>query len=148
MLNEEKIKLMTSIAMFEQKEGKKIFPLSCYFRSDYISRHLLGAFFGYTLCCLLGIILWVLYHLELLLTNIEIDMLLSLGKRFGLIYLGGLVLYLLITAVVYWKRYEYSIAGMRIYMAKLKRLEKRYEYQNKVKEMSKEGVRYDRSSGI
>ena len=71
MLNEEKIKLMTSIAMFEQKEGKKIFPLSCYFRSDYISRHLLGAFFGYTLCCLLGLVLWVLYHLEELLADID-----------------------------------------------------------------------------
>lgn len=81
-------------------------------------------------------------------TNIEIERFLSLGKRFGIIYLGGLVLYLMITAIVYWKRYEYSIAGMRVYVAKLKRLEKRYEYQNKVKEMSKEGVRYDRSSGI
>ena len=148
MLNEEKIKLMTSIAMFEQKEGKKIFPLSCYFRSDYISRHLLGAFFGYTLCCLLGLVLWVLYHLEELLADIRVDMLLSVGQWFVMIYGIGLVLYLLVTAVVYWRRYEYSVTGMRIYISKLRRLEKRYEYQNKVKEMSKEGVRYDRSSGI
>lgn len=148
MLNEEKIKLMTSIAMFEQKEGKKIFPLSCYFRSDYISRHLLGAFFGYTLCCLLGLILWVLYHLEMLLADVDMDVLLAFGKRFGMVYLAGLAFYLLVTAVVYWKRYEYSVSGMRVYVAKLRRLEKRYEYQARVKEMAKEGVRYDKSSGI
>ena len=45
MLNEEKIKLMTGIAMFEKKEGKKIFPLNRYFKSDYISSHLMAAFF-------------------------------------------------------------------------------------------------------
>lgn len=148
MLNEEKIKLMTSIAMFEQKEGKRIFPLSCYFKSDYISRHLLSGFFGYTLCFLLGTILWALYYMEVLLGSLSIDMMLSFGKRFLLLYFGGLLLYLLLTMIVYWKRYDYSIAGMRVYVAKLKRLEKRYEYQNKAKEMTKEGIRHDRSSGI
>lgn len=148
MLNEEKIKLMTSIAMFEQKEGKRIFPLSCYFKSDYISRHLLSGFFGYTLCFLLGTVLWALYYMEVLLSSLSIDMLLSFGQRFCLWYLGGLFFYLLITLLVYWKRYDYSTAGMRVYVAKLKRLEKRYEYQNKVKEMTKEGIRHDGASGI
>lgn len=148
MLNEEKIKLMTSIAMFEQKEGKRIFPLSCYFKSDYISRHLLSGFFGYTMCFLLGTVLWALYYMEMILSSLSIDMLLSFGQRFCLLYLGGLFLYLLTTLVVYWKRYDYSIAGMRVYVAKLKRLEKRYEYQNKVKEMTKEGIRHDGASGI
>lgn len=148
MLNEEKIKLMTSIAMFEQKEGKKIFPLSYYFKSDYISRHLLSAFFGYTLCFLLGTILWALYHMEFLLNEIRVDLLLVLGRRFGLFYGGGLIVYLLLTGFVCWKRYDYSVAGMRVYVAKLKRLEKRYEYQHKVKEMAKEGIRHDGASGI
>lgn len=148
MLNEEKIKLMTGIAMFEKKEGKRIFPLNCYFKSDYIGKHLFGAFFGYTLCFILGAVLWVLYHLEMLLDSAGMELFFSLGRRFGLIYLLGLILYLLITAMVCWKRYEYASGGMRVYIAKLKRLEKRYEYQNKVKEMSKEGVRHDGTSGI
>ena len=37
MLNEDKIKLMTGIALFEKREGKHIFPANRYFRSDYIS---------------------------------------------------------------------------------------------------------------
>ena len=76
MLNEEKIKLMTGIAMFEKKEGKKIFPLNRYFKSDYISSHLLGAFFGYTLCSGLIAVLWGLYHLEQLLNSLQVDILL------------------------------------------------------------------------
>lgn len=148
MLNEEKIKLMTGIAMFEKKEGKKIFPLNRYFKSDYISSHLLGAFFGYTLCSALIAVLWGLYHLEQLLNSLQVDILLELSKRFLLLYLAGLFVYLLITFLVHRRRYEYASGGLRVYVAKLKRLEKRYEYQNREKEITKEGVRHDRASGI
>lgn len=148
MLNEEKVKLMTGIAMFEKKEGKKIFPIHRYFKSDYISRHLLTAFFGYTLCCLLIICLWILYRLEQLLTMMNVEQVFALGKRFALFYLLGLVVYLLITFLVYKRRYEYASKGLRVYVAKLKRLEKRYEYQTKVREMTKEGTRHDRTAGV
>lgn len=61
-------------------------------------------------------------------------------------YAAGLVLYLVITWLVYRRRYEYSKRGMKVYVAKLKRLEKRYEFQNRAKELSKEGSRHDRAS--
>lgn len=148
MLNEEKIKLMTGIAMFEKKEGKKIFPLNRYFKSDYISSHLMAAFFGYTFCCCLAAVLWSLYHLEQLFNSLQVDMLLGLAKRFALLYAAGLLIYLLIAFFVYRRRYEYAKGGLRVYVAKLKRLEKRYEYQNREREITKEDIRHDRSSGI
>lgn len=149
MLNEEKIKLMTGIAMFEKKEGKKIFPLNRYFKSDYISRRMFGSFFGYTLCCCLGAVLWVLYHLEQYLNSLQADLLLDLAKKFILFYLAGLILYLLITYLVCRRRYEYASGGLRIYIAKLKRLEKRYEQQSRAREITKEDIiRHDGSSGL
>ncbi len=45
MLSEEKIKIMTSLAMFEKHEGKRIFPINRYFKSDYISSKLIRSFF-------------------------------------------------------------------------------------------------------
>ncbi len=48
MLSEEKIKIMTNLAMFEKKEGNRIFPVNRYFKSDYISSKLLRSFFSYT----------------------------------------------------------------------------------------------------
>lgn len=148
MLNEEKIKLMTGIAMFEKKEGKKIFPLNRYFKSDYISSHLMAAFFGYTFCSCLAAVLWGLYHLEPLLNSLQVDMLLNLAKRFALLYFMGLLIYLLIAFFVYQRRYEYAKGGLRVYVAKLKRLEKRYEYQSREREITKEDIRHDQSSGI
>ena len=37
MLNEEKIKIMNKLAMYEQGEGKKYLPVSRYYRSVIIS---------------------------------------------------------------------------------------------------------------
>ena len=40
MLNEDKIKLMTSMAMFEKKNGKAMNAGKNYFKSDYVSRQI------------------------------------------------------------------------------------------------------------
>lgn len=45
MLNEEKIRLMTEIAMFEKKKGKQVFPYHKYFKSDYIGSRIMRSFF-------------------------------------------------------------------------------------------------------
>lgn len=148
MLNEDKIKLMTSIAMFEKKEGKKIFPLNAYFKWDYVSNHVLRSFLGYTFCWLLGTMVWGLYHVEALFTSDILDNLGNMLINFCFLYAGGLVLYLLITLSVYSARYNYSSRGMKVYVAKLRRLDKRYEFQSKSKEMTKEGGRRDRTSGV
>ncbi|NBH71355.1 hypothetical protein D3Z51_04810 [Clostridiaceae bacterium] len=146
MLNEDKIKLMTGIAMFEKREGKKIFPVNRYFQSDYISRHMFRSFFSYTICYLLCAVTWVLYHMEQLLNTLDISEVVGTGKYAVFLYVSGLVFYLAVTWLVYRKRYEYARRGMKIYVAKLKRLEKRYEFQNRARELLKEGSRHDRAS--
>ena len=127
MLSEEKIKIMTNLAMFEKKEGNRIFPVNRYFKSDYISSKLLRSFFSYTLSFLLGIVLWVLCDIEKWLNVMWIESLIELGMKVGAIYLAGLVDYLIISLCIYARRYDYASRGMKVYMAKLKRLDKRYE---------------------
>lgn len=41
MLNEEKIRLMTGISMFEKKMMKESIPANRYFKSDYVGSHLI-----------------------------------------------------------------------------------------------------------
>ena len=127
MLSEEKIKIMTNLAMFEKKEGNRIFPVNRYFKSDYISSKLLRSIFSYTLSFLLGIVLWVLCDIEKWLNVMWIESLIELGMKVGAIYLAGLVVYLIISLCIYARRYDYASRGMKVYMAKLKRLDKRYE---------------------
>ena len=105
MLSEEKIKIMTNLAMFEKKEGNRIFPVNRYFKSDYISSKLLRSFFSYTLSFLLGIVLWVLCDIEKWLNVMWIESLIELGMKVGVIYLAGLVVYLIISLCIYARRY-------------------------------------------
>ena len=73
MLNEDKLKLMTSIAMFEKREGKAIFPANRYFKNDYISSRMLRSFFSYSFCYLLCLLVWVLYSMERILNTINLE---------------------------------------------------------------------------
>ena len=143
MLNEDKIKLMTGIALFEKKEGKAIFPVNRYFKSDYISSRMLRSFFSYTLCYILCVLVWVLYSIERLLNAMNLDEVIKMATAAAMFYVAGLIVYLVITFFVYRRRYEYARRGMKVYVAKLKRLEKRYEFQSRTKELTKEGSRYD-----
>ncbi|MCR5640961.1 MAG: hypothetical protein K6G04_06355 [Lachnospiraceae bacterium] len=44
MLNEERVRLMTKMAMFEKREGKEIAPILNYTKKDYVSSRKLIAF--------------------------------------------------------------------------------------------------------
>jgi Flp pilus assembly protein TadB len=50
MLSEERVKLMTRMAMCEEKEGRKIQPAKKYRKRDYVSLCTIGGFFLGTIC--------------------------------------------------------------------------------------------------
>ena len=49
MINEEKVKIMDRLALYEKQEGRKYLPVSKYYRSDYIGLALIKNFFLVTL---------------------------------------------------------------------------------------------------
>ncbi len=126
MLNEEKIRLMTGIAMYEKKAEKEIFPVTHYFKSDYIGSHMIRSFVTYTITCVLGVGVWVLYQIEDILNTMDFSVLLESAKYIGIFYLAGLSLYCLLTYIVYAKRYEKAGKNLKVFQTKLRRLEKKY----------------------
>lgn len=138
MLNEEKLKLMTGIAMFEKAEGGRLALVRRYYRGDYIGRSLFKGFLEYTLCWCIGLSLAAFCEIEDILSIVSIAEIWEYVVGFGSWYLAGLVVYLIILAVACVRRYNYAARGMKVYTAKLKRLEKRYEFQNRTKERGKE----------
>ena len=129
MLNEDKIKVMTELALFEKKHASQMKTVNQYFKSDYISRNLLRGFISYTLCSILLFGMWVLFNVEVVLSSIGMDELKGLAFRGGALYLGGLFLYVVLTIIVY---------GGRIYIAKLKHLDKRYDIHRRARKMERE----------
>ena len=71
MLNEEKIKIMNKLAMYEQGEGKKYLPVSKYYRSDYIGLAMIKNFFLVTIGYCLVLAGIAAYFGEYLIDNIH-----------------------------------------------------------------------------
>ena len=81
--------------------------------------------------------------MEQLLNTMNLDTVVKAAKTGAVFYIIGLIIYLIITWFVSSRRYEYARRGMRVYIAKLKRLEKRYDVQTRTRELTKEGSRHD-----
>ena len=141
MLNEEKVRYMTQLAIFEKRVGKKIFPINRYFKKDYVGGQMFRSFFGYTFCYLLFLLMWVLYKLDELLNEMSIDEILDAAKKWGVIYAAGLVLYLIVTWIVYSKRYDYAARSQTMYTSKLKHLMRRYEKERPERKRDNRGGR-------
>ena len=101
MLNEEKIKIMNKLAMYEQGEGKKYLPVSRYYRSDYIGLAMIKNFFLVTIgyCLILAGI--AAYFAEYLIDNVHKMNLVSLGVEVILGYVAVLVLFSVLTYIQY-----------------------------------------------
>lgn len=141
MLNEEKVRYMTQLAIFEKRVGKKIFPINRYFKKDYVGGQMFRSFLGYTFCYLLFLLMWVLYKLDELLNEMSIDEILDAAKKWGVIYAAGLVLYLIVTWIVYSKRYDYAARSQTMYTSKLKHLMRRYEKERPERKRDNRGGR-------
>ena len=141
MLNEEKVRYMTQLAIFEKRVGKKIFPINRYFKKDYVGGQMFRSFFGYTFCYCLLLLMWVLYKLDELLNEMSIDEILDAAKKWGVIYAAGLVLYLIVTWIVYSKRYDYAARSQTMYTSKLKHLMRRYEKERPERKRDNRGGR-------
>ena len=79
MINEEKVKIMTKLAMYEQGRGRKYLPVSRYYRSDYIGLALIKNFFLVTIGYVLIVAAVAVYFGEYLLENIHKMNLVTLG---------------------------------------------------------------------
>ncbi len=130
MLNEEKIRLMTGIAMYEKKAEKDIFPVTRYFKSDYIGSHMIRSFITYTVTCLMLVAIWILCRIEDIFNTMDLSILISSAKDIGILYIVGLVFYMLVTMIVYSRRYNMASKSLKVYQAKLRRLEKKYNSQS------------------
>ena len=64
MLNEDKVKLMTRMAIYEKRKGKKVMKLTKYFQSDYVSFYMIKTAAAVTMAYLIVAACYVLYYIE------------------------------------------------------------------------------------
>ena len=126
MLNEEKIKIMNRIALYEKTEGKKYLPVSRYYRSDYIGLALIKNFFLVTIGYFLVVASVAVYYADFLMDNIHKMDLVVVGRNILIGYGAVLAGYSLLTYILYTIRYHRAKKSVRGYYQDLTKLEKMY----------------------
>ena len=128
MLDEEKVILMTKMAAFMDREGKKNGAINSYFRSDYIGFNVLKSVISATVVFAICVGTYALYDFENVLSNLyNTDNLLAIGRRFLIYYLLLVGVYSLVSYVVYSLRYTKMRKSMKAYYGNLKKLARIYE---------------------
>lgn len=131
MINEEKVKIMTKLAMYEQGKGKKYLPISRYYRSDYIGLALIKNFFLVTFGYVLIVAAVAVYFGDFLLENIHKMNMITLGIYLIAGYVIVLIAYSILTYVQYSLRYYQAKKSMREYYSQLTELNKIYAREEK-----------------
>lgn len=131
MINEEKVKVMNKLAMYEQGEGRKHLPVSKYYRSDYIGLALIKNFFLVTIGYGLILVGLAAYFSEYLMNNIHKMNLIALGTYILLGYLVVLASYSALTYVQYSVKYYRAKKSVKGYYAELTKLSKIYGREEK-----------------
>lgn len=131
MLNQERIKLMTRMAAYEENEGKKYMSIGSYFRSDYMGLQVIKSVISSTLAYLIIMGLYVYYHFESLMQDIYKMDLMKVGKNLLLYYVIFTAANGLITYIVYSFRYSRAKRSLKKYYRHLKQLAAIYDIEKK-----------------
>lgn len=150
MLNEEKIKLMTKMAIYEQRQGKKEIPMSRYFRSDYISLGIIKTVIASTIAYVLIVALWLFYDFEGFMNRLtEIDIV-DWGRTILILYVAYMIISILVAYLVYRYKFRKVRESLKTYNAGLKEITRMQEAEGRIREEIEMGGsdQYDESFSI
>ena len=131
MLSEERIKLMTKMAAYEENEGRRYMAIGSYFRSDYMGKQVIRSVISATIAFLCVFGLYLFYHMESLMQDIYKIDLLAMGKKILYYYVIFVAGYAVITYIIYSFRYSRARKSLKKYYDNLKQLLALYDIENK-----------------
>ena len=122
MISKERVRNMTKLAVYDAGEGKRTEKMTRYFRRDYVAMEMIKSFFGGTIAYGLLLFLWVVYEMETLENFFkELDVT-EFAVVAVLVYVLFIVLFLLITYIVYNKRYTAGRKQLKQYYRGLRKV--------------------------
>lgn len=126
MVNEEKLRIMTQIALDETKRYKEEINEGGYYKSDYVRSHVISVVWSFTISYLLVLFLIALYHADYIFVNVvrlEYD-------KIGFTVLGVyVVLVVMSIAFSYYhfnRKYRKNQQARKAYYADLQKLDDFY----------------------
>ena len=133
MVNEDRVKQLYKLAVYEQNEEKEHRETGLFYRSDYIGKEIVKSFFTGSFAYAILAILWVISNLDLVLYQINTLEIIDTAFVMLALYLLFLAIYLFATAMVYYYRYKHSKKKLDVYVTNLKIAHNMFEREEKLK---------------
>lgn len=133
MINEERVRELYQMAVFDEHEDKKCHPMGEYYIWDYVGKELVKSFFSGTIAFVLLVVLWGIGDMNAAIAFVNSTDLTNLAIRFILLYVGFMAIYLLATVFIYSVRYAQGRRELRKYVGHLKKVRKMYHREGKLK---------------
>lgn len=130
MLDGDKIRVMTKLAVFEKEKGAQADIASHYYRNDYVSYHMIWTGIATTVAYLLIIGLVVCCRLEYYVNHLQKMNFMKIGMVLAILYVCFLLFFEIMAFVLYRKRYKKSEEYLKDYCRELKELEKIYNKEH------------------
>ena len=127
MLNKERVILMTKMASYEEKEGRKNHSVLGYFRGDYVWFQVLKSVIYGTVAFGIIFAMYIFYDFEIFMMDIYKMDLLEFAKSVLKKYLLAVGIYCIISYAVYSYRYAKARHGVRLYQNNLRKLSGMYD---------------------
>lgn len=126
MLNNKKIRAMTKLALYEQKEGKEDIRLSKYYKNDYVRYEVLKTIINVTIGYALILLLIGIYKADYLISNAVTLNFPRIGQYILGFYIIILTIYVVSSIIGYSLKYDKSRKTLAKYYKALKRLSNIY----------------------
>ena len=131
MLNQERIKLMTRMAAYEEDQGRKNMSIGSYFRLDYIGMQIIKSIVYGTIAFALVFAMYMYYGMEQFMQDIYKMDLMKFVEGVIYKYLIFLACSVVITYIVYAYRYSKAKKSLKKYFYSLKQLSAMYDLESR-----------------
>lgn len=129
MLNENKVKMMTKMAIYEKNEGRKSLKTAKYYKTDFIAFGVLKSLITTTIAYVILVVMVVMCNLEDMLAQANDLDYIAMGKQMCVYYVIMLLVFSIIAGIVSAYRYEQYKKGLKKYSSRLSKLERFYNVQ-------------------
>ena len=131
MIDEERVREMYHMAVYDERKEKQFRQMGQYYMWDYVGKEVVKSFFSGTICFVLLAVLWAVSDLSALLSFLNRIEWKELVVGILICYGVFLAIYLIVTVMVYCLRYVHGRKELRKYVDHFKEVRKMYRQEGR-----------------
>ena len=131
MVNRDRVRTMTRLAIYEEGQGIQDDKMNGYFKNDYIVSHLVRSFVSGTIAFLLIVVMYCCYYYDTLLIRVFENRISGIVTTAVTLYAAFMIFFLAVTFFVYRWRFNATRGRLNRYRRRLDHLKESYDKEDR-----------------